>query len=61
MALDFEGSGCEEAQELGSTERHGPTSEQQACLDAFSTGENMVIEAGAGSGKTIRSTASQPS
>jgi hypothetical protein len=29
-----------------------PTPEQQAALDAFATGENMVIEAGAGTGKT---------
>lgn len=29
-----------------------PTPEQQACIDAFVTGENMVIEAGAGTGKT---------
>lgn len=29
-----------------------PTSEQQVALDAFSTGEDMVIEAGAGTGKT---------
>lgn len=29
-----------------------PTAEQQAALDAFATGENMVIEAGAGTGKT---------
>lgn len=29
-----------------------PTSEQQAALDAFQTGQNMVIEAGAGTGKT---------
>lgn len=29
-----------------------PTPEQQACLDAFATGEDMVIEAGAGTGKT---------
>ena len=29
-----------------------PTAEQQAALDAFQTGENMVIEAGAGTGKT---------
>jgi len=29
-----------------------PTDEQQLCLDAFATGESMVIEAGAGTGKT---------
>jgi hypothetical protein len=29
-----------------------PTPEQQAALDAFATGENMVIQAGAGTGKT---------
>ena len=29
-----------------------PTPEQQAALDAFATGGNMVIEAGAGTGKT---------
>lgn len=29
-----------------------PTDEQQAALDAFATGENMVLEAGAGAGKT---------
>lgn len=29
-----------------------PTAEQQAALDAFATGEDMVIEAGAGTGKT---------
>lgn len=29
-----------------------PTAEQQAALDAFATGKNMVIEAGAGTGKT---------
>lgn len=29
-----------------------PTAEQQAALDAFATGDNMVIEAGAGTGKT---------
>lgn len=29
-----------------------PTPEQQAALDAFATGEDMVIEAGAGTGKT---------
>ncbi len=29
-----------------------PTPEQQACINAFQTGQNMVIEAGAGTGKT---------
>lgn len=29
-----------------------PTPEQQACIDAFSTGGSMVIDAGAGAGKT---------
>lgn len=29
-----------------------PTAEQQAALDAFATGKDMVIEAGAGTGKT---------
>lgn len=29
-----------------------PTNEQQAILDAFATGKNLVIEAGAGTGKT---------
>lgn len=29
-----------------------PTQEQQAALDAFATGGSLVIEAGAGSGKT---------
>lgn len=29
-----------------------PTPEQQACINAFQTGKNMVIEAGAGTGKT---------
>lgn len=31
---------------------HKPTEEQVAILDAFPTGDNLVIEAGAGSGKT---------
>lgn len=31
---------------------HPPTGEQQRILDAFGTGENVVIEAGAGAGKT---------
>jgi hypothetical protein len=29
-----------------------PTAEQQNCLDLFATGENLVIEAGAGTGKS---------
>jgi superfamily I DNA/RNA helicase len=35
-----------------STETFSPNAEQQAALDAFATGGNMVIEAGAGTGKT---------
>lgn len=31
---------------------HKPTDEQQAAIDGFATGENMVIEAAAGTGKT---------
>lgn len=31
---------------------HKPTGEQEAILDAFPTGDNLVIEAGAGTGKT---------
>lgn len=31
---------------------HPPTSEQQAAIDLFSTGRNLVIKAGAGTGKT---------
>ena len=31
---------------------YAPTSEQQAAIDGFRTGENMTIEAGAGTGKT---------
>ena len=32
--------------------RFTPTPEQAACLDAFATGDSLVIEAGAGTGKT---------
>lgn len=35
-----------------STSEITPTDEQQAAIDAFKTGENMVLEAGAGAGKT---------
>jgi DNA helicase IV len=37
---------------MTNTEEFPPTAEQQAALDAFATGKNMVIEAGAGTGKT---------
>jgi superfamily I DNA/RNA helicase len=34
------------------THQHTPTPEQQDALDLFATGENLAIEAGAGTGKT---------
>jgi superfamily I DNA/RNA helicase len=37
---------------MTSSKTFPPTPEQQAALDAFVTGQNMVIEAGAGTGKT---------
>jgi hypothetical protein len=37
---------------MTSTETFLPTPEQQAIIDAFATGKDMVIEAGAGTGKT---------
>lgn len=36
------------------TARLRPTEEQQACADAFRTRENLVISAGAGTGKALR-------
>jgi superfamily I DNA/RNA helicase len=37
---------------MTATKQFPPTSEQQAALDAFATGEDVVIEAAAGTGKT---------
>lgn len=37
---------------MTATKTLSPTSEQQAALDAFASGDDMVIEAGAGTGKT---------
>lgn len=37
---------------MTNTESFPPTAEQSAIIDAFSTGDNMLIEAGAGTGKT---------
>ncbi len=33
-------------------QQHKPTNEQQVAIDAFGTGEDLVIQAGAGTGKT---------
>ena len=37
---------------MSSTTAFAPTEEQQQAVDLFATGDNLIIKAGAGSGKT---------